>query len=82
MTHPCLVRVLQICELAWQQGIELYSHGDYALVTCMELHASINNGEKPCCCDYELKARARSHAAAGLGGVGGGGQLIAAPVAW
>lgn len=47
--------LLQICELAWQQGIELYSHGDYALVTCMELHASINNGEKPCCCDYELK---------------------------
>ena len=47
--------MFQICELAWQQGLELFSHGNYALHRSMEFHAGICNGNVPKCVDYELK---------------------------
>lgn len=39
--------LVQICELCWQQGVDLYSVGDGRIRKCMEYHAYILNGGVP-----------------------------------
>lgn len=47
--------LIQVAEMAWQQGLDLYSFEEGRLMKTMEFHACITNGGKPSCCQYELK---------------------------
>eukprot|EP00878_Enallax_costatus_P024210 GHUV01025815.1.p1 GENE.GHUV01025815.1~~GHUV01025815.1.p1 ORF type:complete len:268 (+),score=78.55 GHUV01025815.1:397-1200(+) len=47
--------LIQLAEMAWQQGVDLYSYRNNQLFTAMEFHAYITNGGKPKECCYELK---------------------------
>lgn len=39
--------MIQICEMCWHQGIDLYSFHDSCVMRCMEYHARILLGETP-----------------------------------
>ena len=49
MCHLCfqIGSMVQVAEMAWHQGIDLYSHGNSRIVKCMEYHAFILNGGVP-----------------------------------
>jgi hypothetical protein len=42
-----IASMIQISEMCWHQGIDIYSHHDKCLKKCMEFHASILNGAIP-----------------------------------
>lgn len=46
---------MQTAEIAWHQGVDLYSFRGGALRRCLELHALITNGARPEACCYPLK---------------------------
>jgi hypothetical protein len=39
--------MVQVCEMSWNQGIDLYKHNGNCVLKCMEYHASIINGKIP-----------------------------------
>jgi hypothetical protein len=47
--------LVQTAELAWQQGVDLYSFNGNALLRALETHAYITNGGVPRACCYPLK---------------------------
>ncbi|GBF98426.1 hypothetical protein Rsub_10491 [Raphidocelis subcapitata] len=47
--------LVQVAELAWQQGVDLYSHADCRLAAALEFHALITNGGVPPQCTYPLR---------------------------
>eukprot|EP00775_Hariotina_reticulata_P008807 gene8807-8986_t len=47
--------LIQLAEIAWHQGVNLYSSHNSRLVNMMEFHAYITNGGKPKECCYPLK---------------------------
>jgi hypothetical protein len=47
--------LIQLAEMAWQQGVDLYGYRNNILFTAMEFHAYITNGGKPKECCYDLK---------------------------
>ncbi|WIA35436.1 hypothetical protein OEZ86_003877 [Tetradesmus obliquus] len=47
--------LIQLAEMAWQQGLDLYCYQNSRLFTAMEFHAFITNGGKPQECCYQLK---------------------------
>jgi hypothetical protein len=50
--------LIQLAEMAWQQGLDLYGYAYNKLAAGMEFHASICNGEVPPQCCYPLKGGA------------------------
>lgn len=42
-----IASIIQIAEMCWNQGVDIYSSYDNCLRTCMEYHARILNGEVP-----------------------------------
>jgi hypothetical protein len=42
-----IASMIQIAEMCWHQGIDIYNHGGECLPKCMEFHASILNGNIP-----------------------------------
>jgi len=54
---PVSISHLQMAEMAWHQGVDLWSFADRRLMRALEFHAAINNPDSPnpkeCC--YELK---------------------------
>jgi hypothetical protein len=47
--------LIQLAEMAWQQGIDIYGYDYNKLAKSMEFHAFITNGGKPEVCCYPLK---------------------------
>lgn len=47
--------LIQLAEIAWHQGIDLYGYDFSKLSKAMEFHAYITNGGKPEVCNYALK---------------------------
>jgi hypothetical protein len=54
--HCCfgLAGMIQICELCYHQGVDLYSLRDNLLLKCIELHAGIYNGKENNLYDIKL----------------------------
>ena len=47
--------LIQLAEIAWHQGVDLYGYDFNKLSKAMEFHAYITNGGKPEVCNYALK---------------------------